>query len=307
MESKFTKAVNLLNEWRDNIMEERKHDLKSVLAAGRKVIAKLKNRAESKILSYDGDDCYYTDATEYGDFEITPEGYATPQPSAKEKFQSFVSGLTKKKENEINLDDDYHESFDESEVDEQTFDYYEKIMSKLDSLKDRGNETLNDFMKKAEGLFKSDNLTKQQLQDELDNLMIELDDKLGILITKSDDTSNAINGLTEQSKSNFESLSSSLTHVSECSDEMLQTLAEVGTVLKKSEAKIDEIHEASMGIDKLIDSVFELKNTSLQARNDIADIKKKQKFIKIWSIIAASVIGGISIAALTLQLITMLV
>ena len=88
---------------------------------------------------------------------------------------------------------------------------------------------------------------------------------------------------------------------------MLATLLEVGNVLKKSEAKIDEIHEASMGIDKLVDSVFELKNTSLQASIDIADIKKKQKFIKIWSIIAASVISAIAIASLTLQILNMLI
>ena len=284
-------------------MEDSKRDFKSVIAAGKKVIAKLKNRSESRIMAYDGADCYYSDGEE---FEITPEGYAASRPSAMDNFKDFVSGLSKKKEQYSEYSEDDETEF-ESENSEQAFEHYEKIISKLDTLKDKGADTLNEFMKKAENLFKSETLTKQQLSDELDNLMVELDDKLGMLITKSEDTSKAVEGLTTQSKSNFDSLSTSLTAVSERADEMFATLTEVGTVLKKSEAKIDEIHEASMGIDKLVDSVFELKNASLQARNDIADIKKKQKFIKIWSIITASVIGAIAIAALILQLLSLLV
>lgn len=289
-------------------MENKKLDLKTVIAAGKKVIAKIKNTTTDKIIAYNGSDSYYTDNPEYDNFEITPEGYAVPKISAKDRFQDFITTISKKQESLPDYDDEV--SFDdetpmEYESSENAFNYYEKILSKLDALKDRGNDSINEFMKKAENLFKSDTLTKQQLADELDTLMVELDDKLGQLMNKSDDTTKAIETLTNQSKSNFESLSSSLDAVSGKSTEMLETLAQVGAVLKKSEAKIDEIHEASMGIDKLVDSVFELKNASLQARDDIADIKKKQKFIKIWSIIAASVIGAMAIAALTIQIITL--
>jgi len=292
-------------------MEERKFDFKSLVSAGKRVIARIKNQSSGgKIIAYDGADCFYSDSSEYGDIDIIPEGYALPKPSAKEKFQSFVSGIAKRKseyEDDSDLTITEFETDEEYSNTEETVSHYQKIMSKLDTLKDKGNDTLNEFMKKADNLFKSGTLTKHQLSEELDNLMIELDDKLGVIISKSENAASAIEELTSQSKSNFDNLSSSLSAVSDKSDEMLATLLEVGNVLKKSEAKIDEIHEASMGIDKLVDSVFELKNTSLQASIDIADIKKKQKFIKIWSIIAASVISAIAIASLTLQILNMLI
>ena len=57
MNEKITKALNIINDWRDYVMEDSRRDFKSVIAAGKKVIAKLKNRSDSKIMAYNGADC----------------------------------------------------------------------------------------------------------------------------------------------------------------------------------------------------------------------------------------------------------
>lgn len=294
--------------------EEKKRDLQSVLSAGKKVIAKLKNYRDGKIMAYDGDDCYYSDgpADIYSDdFEITPEGFSDTESMNKErkkaKIQDFVSGITGKK-NEY-ADEFSEESENDAGKSEQAFEYYEKIMGKIDNLKDsiKGNDGINDILKKAENLFKSNSLSKEQLESELDSLMVELDDKLSVLTEKTSGVAKSVDGLTEQSKSNYENLASSIGNISDKTAEMMTTLIEMGSVLKSSEAKVDEIHEASMGIEKLIDSLFELKNSSRQIKNEIEQIKKKQKFIKIWGIIVGSVVGAIAIAALVFQILGLFV
>ena len=294
---KFYKFINGLNDWRDKIMDqERKRDLQSVIAAGKKVIAKLKNMRDDKIISYDDDDCYYSDggADLYtDDFEIMPEG-GTPSgvgsaEKAKAKIHDFVSGITGKKDDVDEFSDDYKEGNDN--------EYYKSILKKLDSLKSsiKGNEEINEIIKKAESLFRSNTVSKEELELELDSVMAELDDKLTRILESSGSANESLDSLKQQAISNFESLDGSVTAISDKASQIIDTLTQMDGMLKSSEAKVDEIHTASMGIDKLIDSVFELKNASLQAKNEIEIIKKKQKFIKIWGIIACSVICGISI------------
>ena len=268
--NKFSKFLNKINEWRDKIMtEERKRDLQSVLAAGKKVVAKLKKYHDDKIVSYDGEDAFYTDADEYaGVTNVSKEdasyaeGKAAAQPDAP--------------------------------------GYYEKILSKIESIKDsiKGNDAVAEVVKKAESVFKnSDVLTKEQLEAELDKIMVELDDKLSVIAEKSATAVASIEGLTEQSKSNYTNITSSITDVSDKADGMLEVLAEVSAVLKSSAPQIEEIREASIGIDKLTDSVFELKNTNIKVKNEIEDINKKIRFLKIWGITACSVLAGLAIAA----------
>ena len=99
--NKLEGFINSLNDWREKLMnEERKRDLQAVLQAGKKVIAKLKNYRDDKIVAYDGADCYFTDDEPdiYSDgFEITPEGFtdtdAVNKEKAKGKIQDFVSGI----------------------------------------------------------------------------------------------------------------------------------------------------------------------------------------------------------------------
>lgn len=238
--------------------EERKRDLQSVLAAGKKVVAKLKKYHDDKIVSYDGEDAFYTDADEYAEETATPA-----------EDVAFAEG-------------------------KDMPGYYEKILSKIESIKDsiKGNDAVAEVVKKAEGIFKnSDVLTKEQLETELDKIMVELDDKLSVIAEKSAATVASIEGLTEQSKSNYTNISSSITDVSDKADGMLQVLSEVSTLLKSSAPQIEEIREASIGIDKLTDSVFELKNTNIKVKNEIEDINKKIRFLKIWGITASSVLA----------------
>ena len=238
--------------------EERKRDLQSVLAAGKKVVAKLKKYHDDKIVSYDGEDAFYTDADEYAEETATPA-----------EDVAFAEG-------------------------KDMPGYYEKILSKIESIKDsiKGNDAVAEVVKKAEGIFKnSDVLTKEQLEAELDKIMVELDDQLSVIAEKSAATVASIEGLTEQSKSNYTNISSSITDVSDKADGMLQVLSEVSTLLKSSAPQIEEIREASIGIDKLTDSVFELKNTNIKVKNEIEDINKKIRFLKIWGITASSVLA----------------
>lgn len=268
--NKFSKFLNKINEWRDKIMtEERKRDLQSVLAAGKKVVAKLKKYHDDKIVSYDGEDAFYTDADEYaGVTNVSKEdaSYAEGKAAAQQDAPG----------------------------------YYEKILSKIESIKDsiKGNDAVAEVVKKAESVFKnSEVLTKEQLEAELDKIMVELDDKLSVIAEKSATAVASIEGLTEQSKSNYTNITSSITDVSDKADGMLEVLAEVSAVLKSSAPQIEEIREASIGIDKLTDSVFELKNTNIKVKNEIEDINKKIRFLKIWGITACSVLAALAIAA----------
>ncbi len=273
--NKFNKLINKLNEWRDIVMtEDRKRDLQNFIAAGKKVVAKLKKYHDDKIISYDGEDAFYSDADEYAD------------------------------DIDNAIEDAYEGKFPEDAEAEKSFGYYEKIMNKLDTVKDsiKGNETVSEILKKAENLFKSDVLTKEQLQAELDELMVELDDKLSALHEKSTGIAGSIDSLTEQSKSNYSNITSSITEVSDKADDMISTLAEVSAVLKSSAPKLEEIREASIGIDKLTDSLFELKNANIKVKNDIEAINSKIKFLKIWGISACSVIAVIAAVILALQI-----
>lgn len=268
--NKFSKFLNKINEWRDKIMtEERKRDLQSVLAAGKKVVAKLKKYHDDKIVSYDGEDAFYTDADEYAE--------AT---HVSKEDASYAEGT--------------------AAAQQDAPGYYEKILSKIESIKDsiKGNDAVAEVVKKAENVFKnSDVLTKEQLEAELDKIMVELDDKLSVIAEKSATAVASIEGLTEQSKSNYTNITSSITDVSDKADGMLEVLAEVSAVLKSSAPQIEEIREASIGIDKLTDSVFELKNTNIKVKNEIEDINKKIRFLKIWGITACSVLAGLAVAA----------
>ena len=268
--NKFSKFLNKINEWRDKIMtEERKRDLQSVLAAGKKVVAKLKKYHDDKIVSYDGEDAFYTDADEYA--EVT---------HVSAEHASYAEGT--------------------AAAQQDAPGYYEKILSKIESIKDsiKGNDAVAEVVKKAESVFKnSDVLTKEQLEAELDKIMVELDDKLSVIAEKSATAVASIEGLTEQSKSNYTNITSSITDVSDKADGMLEVLAEVSAVLKSSAPQIEEIREASIGIDKLTDSVFELKNTNIKVKNEIEDINKKIRFLKIWGITACSVLAALAIAA----------
>ena len=268
--NKFSKFLNKINEWRDKIMtEERKRDLQSVLAAGKKVVAKLKKYHDDKIVSYDGEDAFYTDADEYA--EVT---------HVSAEHASYAEGT--------------------AAAQQDAPGYYEKILSKIESIKDsiKGNDAVAEVVKKAESVFKnSEVLTKEQLEAELDKIMVELDDKLSVIAEKSATAVASIEGLTEQSKSNYTNITSSITDVSDKADGMLEVLAEVSAVLKSSAPQIEEIREASIGIDKLTDSVFELKNTNIKVKNEIEDINKKIRFLKIWGITACSVLAALAIAA----------
>ena len=269
--NRFNKLINKINEWRDIVMtEDRKRDLQNFIAAGKKVVAKLKKYHDDKIVSYDGEDAFYSDADEYAD----------------------------------DIDNAIENAYEGNVAEEQPSGYYEKIMNKLDTVKDsiKGNEGISEILKKAENLFKSDVLTKEQLQTELDELMVELEDKLSALSEKSVQIAGSIDNLTEQSKSNYSNITASITEVSDKTDDMISTLAEVSAVLKSSAPKLDEIREASIGIDKLTDSLFELKNANIKVKNDIEAINSKIKFLKIWGISACSVIAVIAAVILALEI-----
>jgi methyl-accepting chemotaxis protein len=189
--------------------EDRKRDLQNFIAAGKKVVAKLKKYHDDKIISYDGEDAFYSDADEYAE----------------------------------DIDDAIEDAYEgNAPAEEKSFSYYEKIMNKLDTVKDsiKGNEGVSEILKKAENLFKSNVLTKEQLQTELDELMVELDDKLSALSDKSTQITGSIDNLTEQSKSNYSNISASISEVSDKTDDMISTLAEVNAVLKSSAPKLDQ-------------------------------------------------------------------
>ena len=273
--NRFSKLINKINEWRDIVMtEDRKKDLQNFIAAGKKVVAKLKKYHDDKIISYDGEDAFYSDADEYA-----------------EDIDNAI-------------EDAYAGNAPEEEAEEKSFGYYEKIMNKLDNVKEsiKGNEGVSEILKKAENLFKSNVLTKEQLEAELDELMVELDDKLSALSDKSVQITGSIDSLTEQSKSNYSNITASISEVSDKTDDMISTLAQVSEVLKSSAPKLDEIREASIGIDKLTDSLFELKNANIKVKNDIEAINSKIKFLKIWGISACSVIAVIAAVILALEI-----
>ena len=104
--------------------EDRKKDLQSFIVAGKKVVAKLKRYHNDKIISYDGEDAFYSDADEYAD----------------------------------DIDSAIENAYDgKVPEEEETSGYYEKIMNKLDTVKDsiKGNEAVSEIIKKAENLFKA--------------------------------------------------------------------------------------------------------------------------------------------------------
>ena len=97
--SKFTDLINRINEWRDSFMtEERKKDLQSVLAAGKKVVAKLKKYHNDKIVSYDGADAYYSDIEENISDVVEPAGETdfAQEPSLGEKTFGYYEKIMNK-------------------------------------------------------------------------------------------------------------------------------------------------------------------------------------------------------------------
>lgn len=301
--NKLSKFFNTLNDWGDIIMGEKKRDLKEIIAAGKKVFAKLKDHADGKIMSYDGDDCYYSDID---DFEITPEGFSNPEVTnnhkVKNTFKDIVSGFTPKKEEERQGTAD--DSSSDEDGGEKAFKYYEQIMHKLDGIKDKSADGLDELVKKAERLFKNSSLTKEELASEIDSLMVELDDKLSVILSKSTQTSETVENISAQSKSNFEKLSGAIADVSDKTDNVFKNVTDVESILNSSQPKFDEIHEASVMMSKLVDSVFEIKRANANINAEMDAINRKQRFIKVWGIIVGSVVGACAIAALVLQIIS---
>ena len=238
---------------------EKKYNLTSIAEAGMKVIAKIKDRAIGG--------------------RIIPQNITyTEKPMQDKSVRDAVNQVA-----EAEFQEERIEAVDE--VAENTFFKVESITSKLESIKKSLSEVIAKSEAKKDELLKS-GLKKEDLQEELSKTVSEIEEKLNSVKTIMDKTSDYVSDVIAE---NLQAVSENVLKT----DKKLETLEDA---LNKANKKVGEIHETTVSINKLYDSVFELKASNVENKNIISELQLSQKKIfklSVWTL----VIGSVALAA----------
>ncbi len=266
-----------------------KSKLAILAEAGINIIAKLKNKTKDVIIPQD---ITYTEGEDIV-FETEP---------VDENVRRVVKNMEK---NEDVVFEETEESAEESEEEAQeAFSHFQSITSKIESIKNSLLEVITKSENKREELLKS-GLKKEDLQKELDKTVTEIDEKLTIIKEMMDKTSEIIVAFDNANQSNYTELSENLKTVSENAEKTGQKIETIEGALNEAKQKVGEIHQTTASIDKLYDSVFELKTANIENKAAIEALTKagKKRFALLLSGICT--FGAVSLATLVLSIITL--
>lgn len=237
---------------------EKKYNFTSIAEAGMKVIAKIKDRAVGG--------------------RIIPQNITYTENVGQDKtVRDAVSQVA-----EAEFDEEKAGAIDSSAQD--TFFKVEAITSKLESIKKSLSDVIQKSEAKKDELLKS-GLKKEDLQEELGKTVKEIEEKLNSVKSIMDKTSDYVSDV----------ITENLLAVSENvlkTDKKLETLEDT---LNKANQKVGEIHETTVSINKLYDSVFELKSSNVENKKAIEELTASQK--KLFKLlVSAVVIGSVALA-----------
>ena len=238
---------------------EKKYNLTSIAEAGMKVIAKIKDKAAGG--------------------RIIPQNITyTENISQDESVRNVVNQIS---ENEI-----IEEAAEHTDAEAQdAFFKVEAITSKLESIKKSLSDVIAKSEAKKDELLKS-GLKKEDLQEELSKTVSEIEEKLNGVKSIMDKTSDYVSDVIAE---NLQAVSDNVLKT----DKKLETLEDA---LNVANQKVGEIHQTTVSIIKLYDSVFELKASNVENKKSIDELNAMQK--KLFKLlIAAIVVGSVTLIA----------
>ena len=102
---------------------------------------------------------------------------------------------------------------------------------------------------------------------------------------------------------NTDKLSNELAKVQKIASGSFEKITNISDNLGGMKNRVDEIHSTTNSIDKLYDSVFELKQANVNFKNEIEYLKKNTKVLTIALCIICGLTLGVAIAGLIIGII----
>lgn len=271
-----------------------KKNLNAIAEAGVNIIAKLKKKSKDVIIpqSYTYREEEQTEAPENTVYKVKnpiPYEYVPPAQSSENSHNPDTSQVSEesapeKSENHFSIDD---------------------ISAKLESIKSSLIGVLAENESKRNELLSS-GLKKEDLQKELDKTAAELEGKLNAIRDMMDKTGDIIAAFDTATQNSYSALSEDIKAVSENTEKTELKIESIAGTLNEAKQKVGEIHETTASIDKLYDSVFELKTANIENKNAISAFNTaSRKRFRILMILAG-IFGAAVIAGVVLSIITLL-
>lgn len=264
-----------------------KKNLSAFAEAGINIIAKLKKKPKDVII---------------------PQSYTyTEDTDDSTQIDESVRNIVKNMGNdESSLDTEYDKEAQEAEivVEKQSKEaklQFKSIEEKFDFIKKKLADVISTNETKRNELANS-GLKREDLQKELDKTTHEIDEKLNDIKNMMDKTGDVILAFDEATRNNYCEISENLKVVSENGEKNAQQLKNMAGTLDSAEKKVKEIHETTSSIDKLYDSVFELKTANVENKNTLEKTAKSVKAYFILTLVLGSVISIVSITGLVFSI-----
>lgn len=298
---------------------------KRAVQTGKRVMARLRQQ-EPVIAPYNGKDAFYSDDPKaYEEFLNSVDGKInTASPEPKDDFQAgeengsvqkIVEMFRKKteaferaahqlkEELAYQLREFKEATAEESQPETEEEGYFEKIGEKIDSIRKNfdleevkkqlsesiqsNKQKLEEFTQGLGGI--SENFEKnQQKLDEIGQTLEAVTEEVRITQTQCIDNMVTLKEL----KSLAERLDAVYAEVNSCTSATRDSV-------RRIEDKTVEIHQATKNIDKLSDSVFDLKSSQQNTKNAITELAMEFALLKkkcVVGITVLSILAAISIA-----------
>lgn len=255
-----------------------KRNLSALAEAGVNIIAKLKKKSKDVIIpqSYT-----YT------------EGQAN-QDTVNEDVRNIVRNMGQVEDREPLAEEP------ENVVEKQSKEaklQFKNIEEKFEFIKKKLADVISANESKRTELANS-GLKREDLQKELDKTAQEIDSKLSAIKDMMDKTGDVIIAFDESTRTSYQEITESLKAVSEDGKKNAEKLETLKGTLSSAEKKVKEIHETTSSIDKLYDSVFELKTANIENKNSLEKALKSVKTYFILTLIFGCILSAVSITGL---------
>lgn len=190
-------------------------------------------------------------------------------------------------------------------AEEETAFPIDDISTKLENIKNSLLDVLAESETKRNELLNS-GLKKEDLQKELDKTATDIDQKLTVIREMMDKTSEVITAFDTATKNNYSEISENLKTVSENAEKTELKIENIAGTLDEAKKKVGEIHETTASIDKLYDSVFELKTANIENKTaiDTFNVSAKKRFRLLLTF--SCIFGALSIGSLVCTILILL-
>lgn len=272
-----------------------KKNLNAIAEAGVNIIAKLKRKSKDVIIpqSFTYREDEQSEAQENAVYKVKkpiPYEYVPPvqtaesSPASEDVQNAEPASATTEKEAHFSIDD---------------------ISAKLENIKSSLIGVLAENESKRNELLSS-GLKKEDLQKELDKTAAELEGKLNGIRDMMDKTGDIIAAFDTATQHSYSALSEDIKTVSENAEKTDLKIESIAGTLNEAKQKVGEIHQTTASIDKLYDSVFELKTANIENKNaiDAFNTAARKRFRII--MLLAGIFGATAIAGVVLSIITLL-